>query len=371
MMSKSKKKIRKGQFSQRLKVCIFLGTFTPKRHILLKKILETQNVEVQVCCETIHGRFSIIFANIKLFFRHLGLKYDVLLIPWWGIFTFPLANLICRKPIVYKASLSFYKALINEIKRDKPSSINVRLYHFLEHYALKHSDKVITESDSQISYLSKEYNIPKEKFEISVPSADETLFKPITLKEQRDCFNVLFFGTFAILHGTDTIIQAAKILSNNKDIIFNFCGDGLMKKSVEKFSKDHQLENVNFFGFVKNEVLLEKIMESDIMLGVFGKSGIADDSITNKVCQALASQKPLITLNSSALKEVNITNNEHAILVPPGDPQSLADSILLLKQKKELREKIAVKGYELYKKKLSMDETGRKLVTLMSALSHR
>jgi len=291
MMNKSKEKIRKSQLSKRLKVCIFLVTFEPKRHMLLKRILETQNVEVQVCCEPIKGRFSMVFANIKLFFRHFGLKYDVLLIPWWGMYTFPVANLICRKPIVYKASVSFYNSLINEVKLYKPGSLLARIYHFFEHHALKNSDKILTESDAQISYLSKEYNIPIEKFEISVPSADETMFKPITLKEQGDCFNVLFFGTFSLLHGTDTIIKAAKILSNNKDIIFNFCGNGFMKKSVEKFSKDNQLENVNFFGYVKNEVLLEKIKQSDIMLGIFGKSRIAEDSITNKVCQVLASQK--------------------------------------------------------------------------------
>jgi len=41
---------------------------------------------------------------------------------------------------------------------------------------------------------------------------DETIYQPIPYKEPTQEFKVLYFGTFIPLHGTNTIVEAAKIL---------------------------------------------------------------------------------------------------------------------------------------------------------------
>jgi len=345
-----------------MKVCIFCGAHSFKENELLKKILELQNVEVIECLESISGVSSFISANFKMFFRHLKLSYDVMIVPWWGIFTFPLAKIICRKPIIYWSNLSIYHTIIEDRKKLKPNSFLARFVHFAEGYACKHSQMVITESQAQRDFLIQEYNLENQQFRITVNGVDETNFLPLPFKEKEKFFNVLFFGGFVPAHGTFTIIESAKILSSHEDIVFNFYGDGPLRDDTERLAGKYKLKNVKFFDQVPQNKLLSVIKESDICVGIFGKSQKAANVIPNKVLQILASQKPLLTRDSKAMQEINLKSGENCLLVPSDDPKKLTDAILILKNDPKIREKIAVNGYQLYRKNLSMDETGKRFV---------
>ena len=348
------------------KICIFIGSYDFREDTLFQKILESQNIEVIECREKINSVGSFVKGYFKMFFRHRKLKYDVMLIPWRGIISFPLAKLVCRKPIVYWSNLSIYHTLIDDRKKAKPNSIYAKLIHFAEKYVCNHCDMIITESKAQAEFLVNEYNLDQRKFRNSVNSVNEEIFSPIPFKKQGDIFQVLFFGGFVPAHGIETIVDAAKILSKKEDIIFNFCGDGPMKKQIEKMVKDNNLKNVKFFGFLNYDKLLPIIEESDVCLGIFGTSEKAANVIPNKILQILSSQKPLITMDSKGVKEIYLKNEENCILIPSGNAEKLANSILLLKNNIELHKKIALNGYKLYIENLSNKVIGKKLVTYLN-----
>ena len=50
-------------------------------------------------------------------------------------------------------------------------------------------------------------------------------------------------------------------------------------------------------------------------------------AITNKTFQILASKKPLITMESPAAIEAKLNSGKNCILVPPSNPEKLADAI--------------------------------------------
>ena len=353
-----------------MKICIFIGSYDFNEDKSFQKVLEEQNIEVVACREEIHSVISAIKAYFKLFFQHRKLDYDVMVIPWRGIFTFPLAKLVCKKPIIFWSTLSIYHTLIEDRKIASPNSIKARLIHFAEKYALNHSDMIITESKAQGDFLINEYNLDEKKLRNAVNTIDETQFLPITFKKQDDHFVVAFFGSFLPAHGTETIIEAAKILSNENDIVFNLCGDGLMKKSTEKLAKEYKLKNVKFPGYYEIDALLRYIKDSDVCLGIFGKSKKADNAIPYKILQILASQKPLLTMDSKAMKEV-ITSEKNCILVPPGNAQKLADAILILKNDPLMRRNIALNGYQLYVEKFSKNVIGKKMVRFLKEVQQK
>ena len=279
---------------------------------------------------------------------------------------FPLARLICRKPIIYWSNLSIYHTLIEDRKKAEPNSLYAKFIHFTEKYVLSHSKLIITESKAQSDYFVKEYNLNKEKFRNIITSADESLFKSIPFREENKTFNVLFFGSFIPAHGVETIIEAAKIIQNEKEIVFNFWGDGPTKQENEKLANKYQLQNVKFFGYFTYDKLLPAIIESDVCLGIFSNSKKAAHSIPNKVLQILASQKPLITMDSIAMQEIFLENGKNCILVPGVDPKSLANSILELKNDPGKRKNIAISGFKLYNEKLSNKIIGKKLLELLN-----
>jgi len=352
----------------RMKVCLF-GSYTMARmNLVLKKKLEFQGIEIVECQEEIHDRMvSIIPAYVKLFFKHRKLDYDIMIIPKWrGALALPLAKIISKKPIVYFAYSSPYDVLVTDRKNFKPNSIKAKFIYFWYRWCLKLSDIVIKESNAEIEYNSKQFGIDKEKFRCQFLSADEKLFPVCTFKEPEEVFTILYFGSFVPFHGTEIIIESAKILSENKDIIFKFCGDDPQKKPVEDLVKKYNLTNVKFLGFVDQETLIDNIKKSDICVGIFSNIDRASRLVTNKVFQILCSQKPLITRDSEAIREIGLVNEKNCILIPANDPRKLADAIILLKNNTELRKNIAESGRSLFRERLSIEKTSKELLEIFN-----
>jgi len=350
-----------------MKVCFF-GNFDIESGIclLLKKKLELQGFEVVLCqyrYDILKNIFSIIRAYVNLAKKHRNLNYDIMIIPSWeaGI-TLPLAKIISKKPIIYYAMSGPYDTYVFDRKTVKQDSIKAKLLFLFEKLTSKLCDLHIVETDVEIDHYTKQIGVKKEKFRKLYIGADESKFLPCNFKNSKKIFQVLYFGSFIPLHGVEIIIKAAKTLSNHKDIVFNICGDGQTKNEMESLMKTYNLENVKFFGRVNDETLLEKINSSDVCLGIFGTSGKASYVITNKVYQILCSQKPLITLKSEAINEIHVENGYHCILVPPNDPEKLAESILFLKNNVQKRQEMAKAGRELYLKELSLEKTSLKLL---------
>ena len=109
-------------------------------------------------------------------------------------------------------------------------------------------------------------------------------------------------------------------------------------------------------------------MQSDVCLGIFSDTSKASYGVTNKNYQILCSQKPLITRESPAMKEINGENEKNCILVPSNDPQKLAEAILFLKNNVEKRKEISLAGRKLFVDHLSMNETSKHLVNHLNEL---
>lgn len=352
-----------------LRVCIFGSYLQTTNGIasgtggeLIKRMLLSQNIKVVECHEDINGLGSFFSTNIKLFFKFFKTKnFEVMIIPFHGIFTLPLAKLICRKPIIYLPAFSYYDTLVNDRKKLSKKSIKAKFIHWIDGLACKITNLTILESTAEIDYFVDEFSLPRKKFRQLYLTADTKIFKPLPIKKRDSVFKVLFFGTFIPLHGVDTIIESALLLKEHKDILFTFCGDGQMKPQIELFAKKSKLSNVQFLGFVTIDTLLENLKDSDICLGIFGDSIKAKKSMTNKVYQVLISQKPLITMESPSVLEAHLIDKDNCIIIPPADPKKLSEAILYLKQNQEICEKIAVKGKETYDKYLSTENAGKML----------
>jgi len=359
-----------------MKVCLFgsyvkdsFGIPSGNGGTLLKKILELQNVEVIECHEVIKSVFSFIPAYLKLFFKHRKLKYDIMVIPWRGILTLPLAKLIHKKPIIYFPAFSIYDTLVNDRKKIKPQSLKAKFVHFIDKLACKWSDRVILESLEEINYFIREFNLKKVKFSRLPLPADESIFFPQSENDKLNEFRVLYFGSFIPLHGIETIVESAILLKKHKEISFIVCGDGQTRTKIEKIIEKNNLNNVHLLGIVSKEDLINNIKKSDVCLGIFGSTLKAKKVLTNKVAQILASKKPLITMKSPAADESHLRSQDNCILVPPNCPEKLAEAILFLKNNPEERKHIAFNGQQTYEKHISMNVVGNRLVEIINDLT--
>ena len=335
---------------------------------LLKAICESQGHETAECHEHCDSYGQVIGVYIRLFLKHRRIDYDVMIIPWKGIVTLPLAKLIHKKPIVYFPTLLIYETLVTYRKKIHKNSLRAKFVRFAEKTACRWADLVVMESTFQIEFFVREYGLPREKFRRLWPAAYEPLFAPLPFKERTDEFVVLYFGTFIPMSGVEAIAKAAKQLSDEKDITFVFCGSGQGEDEIRQYAKQNRLSNMRFLGLLTSSPLLECIQGSDVCLGLFQINDKMKGSMPNKINQALSSAKPLITLSTPTTREAGLVDKENCMLVQSDSPEELARCILQLRDDDVLRRRVAMQGRLHYLKRLSIDRSGRQLDRYMRSL---
>ena len=110
--------------------------------------------------------------------------------------------------------------------------------------------------------------------------------------------------------------------------------------------------------------LPEEIAGASICLGIFGTSEKALSVIPNKVYQALAVGRPVITADTPATAEW-FTDGENCLLVPPGDSKALAAAIRRLVADRELRNSLAQQGHKLFTGEFSPLRIGERMETYL------
>jgi glycosyltransferase involved in cell wall biosynthesis len=331
-----------------MKICFF-GSY--ERYPLaarLKNLFESKGVEIIECQKDVSTFTQLIKAYFSIWMQHRNKNYSLMIIPWRGIMTLPLAKIVSKGPIMWFPYVAIYDALINDRKKFRKKSIVAKLIRLIEKTACRICDIIVLESNENIDYYCKEYNLSREKFRKFTWAFDNKIFPPHDLKKPTDEFVVLYWGTYIPFHNVEVMIKAAKYLID-KEIKFVFCGEGQTLEENKKMVKKDQITNIKFLGHVKLSVLQKEIANSDVCLGVFADSKIRSYTFASKLWQVLASKKPLITRNVPVMKEIPLINEENCILVESNNPKKIADAIIKLKNNPKLVEKIAMNGYETYK----------------------
>jgi glycosyltransferase involved in cell wall biosynthesis len=113
------------------------------------------------------------------------------------------------------------------------------------------------------------------------------------------------------------------------------------------------VSNVRFLGKHQYEELPALMAASHLCLGVFGTSGKAARVIPNKVFDALAVARPVLTADTAAVREV-LTQSENAFLCPAGDAEALATAIIAVKADDRSR-RVAEHGHDLFLRRFSIE----------------
>lgn len=179
--------------------------------------------------------------------------------------------------------------------------------------------------------------------------ADKNIYYPSKNLEKNDKLKILFYGSFIPLHGIETILKALKIVEyKNINFEANIIGTGQTYKKMSTLYKELNFKNVKMNGeVIAEELLADEIRSTDIVLGIFGNSKKASSVIPNKVYQALACKKTIITTETGAIKEFF---DKDDLLFCDNTPESLSSKIIELSHDTQKIETIAKHGYESFNK---------------------
>ncbi|MCK5413416.1 MAG: glycosyltransferase [Candidatus Pacebacteria bacterium] len=372
-----------------MKICFF-GTYEknyPSNRIIIKGF-KKHGIEIIECHIPLwekyrnkNGKFLKIFSILKLgigllkaycilFFKFSKKckKVDVIIIGYIGqldiIFLKCLLFFKIKKPkIIFIPLVSLYDTAIIDRNLSKENNLFAKLLFYIDKLSFKIADLVIFDTKEHINYISNLFSIDKNKFKRVWVGADEEVFYPLSERNKKtnNVFQVLFFGKYIPLHGIEYIIRAAKLLEKEKSIRIKMIGNGQLYQKIKNLSNKLEIRNIDFIEWIEYDKLLKEINKADVVLGIFGGTNKSLRVIPNKIFQAVACKKAVITGDSSAIKEL-FTDKKNILLCKNKNPESLKNAILKLKSDNLLKNKISENSYFLFIKKLNTLNIAKKVL---------
>ena len=173
-----------------------------------------------------------------------------------------------------------------------------------------------------------------------------------------DKFVVLYSGTIGFSQPLEIVLECAKFMANNPEILFVIVGSGVKKEQLQEQAKQMLLKNIRFFDSQPRSKLPSLLASADVSL-VMLKTGIATVSLPSKIYGIMASGRPIIASidkNSDArniIKEANC-----GVWVEPENSEQLAKAISMLYCNQELCLKYGENG-----RKYVVENNSRKKIT--------
>jgi len=185
------------------------------------------------------------------------------------------------------------------------------------------ADMVVADTPAHAAFFQEILQVEKNRLSVLYVGAEKGLFEPAPYPESQSSIEILFYGSFLQLQGVDVIVNAAQ-KTRDLNVKWVLLGEGALKAEIEKSSRG--LENISFEPWVEYRRLWERIAAAHILLGIFGTTLKADLVIPNKMFQAMAVGRPVITRRAKAYPQ-GLKTSDVIGWVPAGDADTLADLV--------------------------------------------
>lgn len=175
--------------------------------------------------------------------------------------------------------------------------------------------------------------------------------------------NILFVGWLEESKGVlDLMLALLSLYKKGHNFKMTFVGGGGAEEALKRFVQENNLnEVVNFEGWVERESLFKFFSGNDIFVLPSWSEGLPNSMIEAMAC-GLA-----VIVTSVGMVPDFVTNNRHALVVPPKNSQSLEGALAKLILDINLRKKIAGNGYNLAKNEFSVDLVLNRMVHVINS----
>lgn len=177
---------------------------------------------------------------------------------------------------------------------------------------------------------------------------------------------ILSVGRLEEKKGFHYLIEACRVLlDRNIDFKCEIVGSGSLKRDLNQQIINHKLvENVRLLGPMPQHELKAHYYKARVFtLPCIISSNNDRDVLPNVLKEAMAIGIPVVTTLLPAIKEL-IEDGVNGILVPPGDPELLAESLELLLANSSLRSTLAINARNIIEERFNCNDNVSQLKNL-------
>ncbi len=356
----------------------WVGTFEPdfSRNHKLARLLDIAGAETSVMHESLWppdriglaggGMWRVILRSIwiypKLVFRTLlAPAPDVYLVSYPGWFDVPVVWLVSRikgRPLVFDPFISLHDTMVSDRSLRPSRSLKARVAVLADRWSLRLADVVLADTEPDLRFYDAISPGVATRGHVLPVGADDAVFTPEDgAASEPD--RVLFYGSFVPLQGVTTIAEAAAIVSGD-GIGFAVIGDGQDRTALDAVIARTGVD-IERIGPIPLDELPDHISRATVCLGIFGVSDKAGRVVPHKLYECLAMGRPVVTRDGPGIR--SLFTEDEVMLVPPGDPQALAQAVRSLCADSDLRERLGSSGHAAYVERYQEAPLAERLAT--------
>ena len=272
------------------------------------------------------------------------------------VLTVPHDLLICVSPLFSSTFLATFACLVRRkemwilIKDLQPDTaielgmltnrLVIAVTRLMEKWIYFRCDKILVPSEGCLARVLVK-GVPREKLAIVPDSIDVAEFAetvrptPNGFRDEYnlvDKFLVVHSGALTEKHDLETILGAAEILREERDVFFAIVGQGTQEERLRDLISALELENVKIYPLRERELFAEMLHSADVLV-MSMRDEVIDVLLPSKLLCYLSTGTPVIAVahpDSEAAKILARTRS--GILVAPSDIRTLADAVMEIRE---------------------------------------
>ena len=248
----------------------------------------------------------------------------------------------------------------------KKSSPVFKIMSAEQRFGYKKSDHVITISEDMKDLLVKD-GTSTEKIEVvyNWSYQDEVYTNldllPVAHMFNSDYFNVVYAGNIGVMQNVDILIEAAKLMKDEKSVWFQIIGNGVYKEKLEARVKEYGITNISFWPMQPPEMAPMIYSAADVNVVPLVKD-VYRTALPSKTATCLACQKPIIfAIGRDSKFGQKVMKEADCLVVEADKAEELVEAIKTVKKVKNNN-----KAGEFFVKNCGITENSREYAEIIT-----
>ena len=245
---------------------------------------------------------------------------------------------------------------------------------YIATYTLKKAD-LITCDAQHMKEAMRKLSVPPEKVDIIYFGVDTRKFSPgeksERLKAKLGVYGsptVISLRNLEPIYNIESLVKSVPlVLKEIPDAKFVIAGKGSEETKLEELAKSLGVEtSMRFIGFVKNDELPEYLNTMD----VYVSTSLSDAGIAASTAEAMSCGLPVIVTDTADNRKW-VEDGLNGCVVPPKDPQSLAEGIVCLLKNGDVRKRFGNNNREIIEERNNYYKEMEKMEDIYKKLAQR
>lgn len=230
------------------------------------------------------------------------------------------------------------------------------------------ADKILITSRMFKEYLCRECGVEEARIGYMPQYADACFDQTAKANDGKDTIDLLFAGNIGAAQSLDTVLQAAKMLEDRKELRWHIVGDGSELERLKSLAQQLELDNVIFHGRKPMEEMPAYYAMADAMLVTLTADPFISLTLPGKVQTYMAAGKPIIGAANGEIPNT-IEAAKCGFCAKAEDAHGFAQAViqfLVRKDRAQLGQNARIYYEEHYTRKRFMDTLEAELFEVMN-----